>query len=322
MPVAWAAGIAAVGTVVAGSMAADAQGDATASNERIANSQAANGAEANKLARDQFDDAKAQRDKYAPYYDKLLQQQVKAGEDNTTRSDKQWANYESLFQPIEAKVASDAMNFDSPEKVAQRRGRAINDVDTQIAGQKGQAERALARSGVDAGSGRGFAIELNNSGAIARAAAGTKASSDSELQAIQLRSSAANFGRGLPGTGLSASGQAVSNAGAASGAITAPQASYNASVGLGLNALNTSIGANNSAAGIVQQGWQMNQAVANQNASTVGTLAGLGGKLAMTQYNPSGSSASSWTGGWGGFGTNGLGTSGPVGGTALDPAYG
>jgi hypothetical protein len=326
MPVVWAAGISAaatvVGSVVASDSARHSSNQAKDSANAATSAQERTAATANQLARDQFDDAKSQRDKYAPYYDKLLQQQVKAGEDNTTRSDKQWANYESLFQPIEAKVADDAMTYDSADKVAQRSDRAINDIDTQIAGQRGAAERGLARSGVDAGSGRGFALELNNSGAIARAAAGTKAANDSELQAIQLRAGAANFGRGLPNTGLSASGQAVSNAGAANGAIAAPQAQYNASVGLGLSALNTSIGANNSAGNLAGNNWAMANQQSQQQGSTIGTLAGLGGKLAMSYYNQPQTSQSAWTGGWSGSGTNGLGTTGPVGGTSFDPAYG
>src|SRR6476469_8724560 len=87
------------------------------------------------IAQQQLDVAKQQlaweKDRAAvedPMVQSIVNQQIQSGDANAKRADEQWNLYKSLYQPVEQRNVSDAMNFDSPERKEQMAAEAGADV--------------------------------------------------------------------------------------------------------------------------------------------------------------------------------------------------
>jgi hypothetical protein len=250
--------------------AGKAQDRATAAAESAA-------AEQNALSREQFDWNKEIYDRdTAPLQRQQMEMQTRIAEDALGRAakqdqlaDDQRAYYESTFKPIEQQVARDAAGYDSAENIERRSGMAAANINQQFSNAIGQRARMAGRYGL------GSSTFANQAGADSRAqalgAAGAKtgAAFDTMDKGIQLRAGAANFGRNMPNTALSAFGGANSSSGVAGGAVnsalagtTSATAGMNNAYGSRLNAIGSSSGLftsalNNSAraAGADAVGW-------------------------------------------------------------------
>lgn len=138
-------------------------------------------------------------------------------------------HYRSTFKPIEAKIAGDALAYDTPERRTAEAGLAMAGVGSQADIARLGLRRDLESRGVDANSGNS-AIALTRSAiaeAAAKAAAGNAASRQVETIGAAKMNDAAGLGRGIvssqgttAGIALNAGNASVGNAGAALGAAT------------------------------------------------------------------------------------------------------
>ena len=125
---------------------------------------------------------------------KSAQNEYDAAVDNRER-------YKSVFQPIEDEVVRDAASYDSPQKIAELRGRAIGDVNTQFDQARTNAAQRLESFGIDPGQTRQGALDIGvrTSQAAAAAGAGEGARLNAENTGRALRGEAVNIGKGYPG---------------------------------------------------------------------------------------------------------------------------
>lgn len=139
--------------------------------------------------------------------------------------------YEQVFQPLEDRMAREAIDFASPERQRLEMERAQSTVAQQFEAQRRAAVQNLESFGVDPSSTRFAALDAGSRVAQAAAAAGAGNQARAQTEAIgrALQSEAVNVGRGYPGqvagtygTALQSGNQAANTqlAGTASGAST------------------------------------------------------------------------------------------------------
>jgi hypothetical protein len=237
------------------------------------------------LAREQWDYGRELTDKYAPVYEELLQENLQNSRDNNERSRDQWDQYKNTFQPIEEQFAKDASTYDSPEETQRREGLAAATVQAQADAARESSGRTLAASGVAPGSGRSIATsnELDNSVTLAKAGAINQERNNTKLLGMQLRQSAAQFGRNQPGTSIAASQAALSGNTAATNTIGAQTNQAGAALAPAASLYSGAVGANNSAANISLNSFnsQMTNAqnVANSQGQIIGAGLGIAGQF-------------------------------------------
>lgn len=218
-----------------------------------------------------------------PLVQKIVDQQISQGDANAARSDEQWNIYKSLFQPVEARMVSDANNFDSQERKDRMAGQAAADVTQGYASANDQNQRAMERMGVNPNSGRFQALgnEMALGQAKDTAGAMNKARTDTELQGIALRTGAAQFGRNMPNTGIAADSVALNAGNSATSNLNAGNAAHAAGLNSAAQWFGGAQAGNQSAAniglGLYQSQLQRNQMQTNQLNSTLGGIGGLVG---------------------------------------------
>jgi hypothetical protein len=192
--------------------------------------------------------------------------------------------YEEMFRPFEDQWAEEAKNYDTPERRAQERSRAMADVNTQFDAQRRNALQRLEGYGIDPSTTRSGALDIGMRTQQAAAAAGAATQADRRVEDVgrALQSDVINLGRGALSNAAGFYGQAVGAGSAAQGnALNTTQS--------GAGAVQSSLGFSNAAlsgfgqsANIQSQGFQ-NQ-MANWNAGqqqTAGMLQGIGGMAGM-----------------------------------------
>lgn len=182
-------------------------GQAALSNAELAKEQVA-------LGREQLAWERERANRQDPLVEKIVNQQIRSGEKNDARSDEQWNIYQQLFKPVEERMVSEAMNFDSPERKERMAAEAAADVTRSFNAAQDNNLRAFGAMGINPNSARfaGLANETSLAQAKDTAGAMNKARRDTELQGIALRTGAAQFGRNMPNTGIAADSLAL-NAG-------------------------------------------------------------------------------------------------------------
>lgn len=202
----------------------------------------------------------------------------------------QQGRYRDTFQPIEDKLASDAMGWDSDARLASEAAKAKADVVGNAASQRAASQRSMASMGIDPRSGRYAGVEraTDLQTALASAGAQNAARDTVRMQAQDMRNNAANIGQRVNANANTATGlgmQAAQSGHTArnTGMNTAMQAKNlglaaagvgNSSAQLGLGnqgagyaGINTGLSAgsaaNNSLAGANQQ-WANNNAIMGQ----------------------------------------------------------
>lgn len=207
-------------------------------------------------------------------------------------AEEQQGRYKNTFQPIEDRLASDAMSWDSAERLQSESGKAKADVLANAAGQRDANQRAMMSMGVNPNSGRFAGVERATDTMTALGAAGAQnmARDNVRAQGIQLRGQATGIGQ-----------QVLNNA--------------NTATGLGLNARGAQQGATQAAysTGAAGKDMQMRAMTAGLAATGVGnTTASLGLGASGSPYS-SGSMAAGQQGG----GYAGLGAASGLGGAAI-----
>lgn len=205
-------------------------------------------------------------------------------------ANQQQNRYTTNFAPIEDKLASDAMNWDSADRLASESAKARGDVLDASARARATSARSMAAMGVNPNSGRfaGQARADNMNEALAAAGAGNLARDNVQMQAQQLRGQAAGVGQTVLGNSTAARGlgmqatQAEQNAKqAASGAATAGltqegqlRASGLGAAGVGYQGLGVGLTAGNSAVG--NQGAGQSSFISNNGIMGAGYQGAIG----------------------------------------------
>ena len=129
------------------------------------------GMRAQDLAERNFDWNQKLTEQFSPTHAALLKNALGEATKNAERGDDQWNQYKNVFQPIENKMAEDAMNYDSPEEVARREGLAAATVGRQFDNTQAQTSREW-RMGVSPTSSLGATAMTDQANARALASAG------------------------------------------------------------------------------------------------------------------------------------------------------
>lgn len=223
-------------------------GQAALSNAELAREQAA-------VAREQLAWEKQRADRQDPLVERIVNQQIQSTAKNDLRADEQWNIYQNLFRPVEERMVSDAMSFDSPERKARMAAEAGADVTRGFDAARDQNTRALASMGINPNSGRfqGLANETALSQAAATAGAMNQARRNTELQGIALRTGAAQFGRNMPNTGIAADSMALNAGNSAVGNLGANNQIRNANQMAAAQWFGGSMQGNNSTGSLLNQ---------------------------------------------------------------------
>ena len=270
-----AAVVGVAGTAYASNKASKAQGRATDAASAAA-------AEQNQLSRDQFDWNKEvyERDT-APMQRQQMEMQTRIANDSLARAakqdqlaDEQKAYYDTTFKPIEQKVAADAMDYDSADNVSRRSGIAGANVNQQFSNSRGQSARLAGRYGLGSTAFSGPAGSSERAQALGAAGAQTGAALETMDKGIQLRAGAANFGRNMPNTALSAMSGANGSSGVAGGAAnSALNGTVAATSGMN-NAYNSRISAAGSSGALMANSLNSTANMWGNAASGLGGFAG------------------------------------------------
>ena len=250
--------------------------DAVAEGQlRLANENAA-------VAREQIAYQREQDARYAPMFDRIISANIESQATADERSKEQWDNYMRVFAPTEERLATQALGYDTPTRRGEAAAEAVAGVDAQFDRSRQQRMRDLGRAGISLDSGRAMTLNMAESFARAKAAAGAdrQARQQVEITGMNLVDNAAKLGRGLAGTSLQAQGLGLSAGQAGTGAIGSQGAFHNAGMGAAQGfyggALSGFSGAGSTYANIAQQQAQARQA----SASALGGLGSLAGTLA------------------------------------------
>lgn len=257
-------------------------GEAAKSNSQIA-------AEQLDLGREQLAWERDRASRQDPMIERVVNQQIAQGDVNAARAADQWNIYKDTFYPIEAKMAKEAMEFDSPERKERMAAEAGADVSRGYDAAQEQNLRTMGAMGVNPNSGR-FA-SLANETALSRArdtsGAMNKARRDTELQGIALRTGAAQFGRNMPSTGIAADSLALNAGNSAVGNLGAGNQMRNANQQAAAQwfggATNSNASAANIGLGLYQgqmQGAQLQGDAMGGIGQLIGTLGMAGGMYA------------------------------------------
>lgn len=250
----------------------------------LAESSAESARIAQQTAREQLAWAKEQDTSNRALLDKVLVGQQAVQDETLKNAQTDRARYEQIYQPLENNLVSEFQNYDSPERQAQDRGRAMSDVNQQFDASRRNALQRLESYGVDPSQTRNAALDIGvrTQQAAAAAGAATNATRNTEATGRSLRAEALNIGKGYPsnvagsyGQSLAAGNSQVSNANATTGASAGAFQGANSYLG-------TAIQGAGQAGNTLTQGYQnqMAQFNANQQATT-GMLSAVGGVAGM-----------------------------------------
>lgn len=228
--------------------------------------------------------AKEQQAKNDALSQQVVDSAVRTQDANTAAAAADRKRYQDIYQPIEDKMAADALSYASPERKALEMGRASAQVATQFDAQRTAALQNLEGFGVDPSSTRYAALDIGTRAAqaAAQAAAANQTGQMVDATGRALQSEEVNVGRGYPGqvagtygTALAAGNQAINSglAATASGANNlygAGNSAVNAGLGLTASGVNSIFGAGNTAI-------NSNLASTASGANTMGTAPGWSG---------------------------------------------
>lgn len=154
------------------------------------------------FAKTQFAESQVRQDKVDALTNQVTTQQLGDMRKASARSDDQWDRYNNLFKPIEDRMVSDAMSYDTPEAQAKAAAEAKADVMSNASQSQQQNQRQMASMGIDPRSGRFAGVDRGNDLSLALAGAGAQNAAREGVKAtgMALREGAANFGRGATST--------------------------------------------------------------------------------------------------------------------------
>lgn len=144
-----------------------------------------------------------------------------------SQDDRQWAlKKRGQLDTAQSAIIDSAASYDEGDRRATLMGEATGDITNAFGLARKQADMDLSRLGVDPSSGRALAVrgEMGVSEALAKTAAGRRATEAAHTEGLQLKGKAADMLSGYPtmatglttsGAGLGANGVSVANSGLA-----------------------------------------------------------------------------------------------------------
>lgn len=253
---------------------------------------------AKEAADNQLAFSKEQYEFLKPYIQKQLQtgqdvatQQQADSAKASSRADQQWSQYQTTFQPIEEKMAQEAMDYGNAADQERAAGQAATDVTQQFQSQRAAAQRQLTSMGVKPNAGNFMAAEreMDASEAAARAAAMTGTRQAVKDKGVSLRAGAAAFGRNQTNTagqqvGLSTgSGSAATqSAGAGVGSTMAAGSQVAGGYGAQIGAANSAMQANLGLGGLMNSAYGNQAQMYGSQMAGMGQLAGMAGAMMMS----------------------------------------
>ena len=218
-------------------------------------------------AADQLAWAKEQDANNRALLERVVGVQLPIMEQTFAQAQRDRQRYEEVFVPMEDRLIAEADSFDSPQRQATERGRAIADVNSAFDAERRNAAARLESFGIDPSQTRAAALDVGVRTAQAAAAAGAATTAGNRVEDMgrAMRADVVNLGRGLPSQVAQSYGQsAATGQGALGGALNT------SSTGAALRtsnqgAINASLSGYGQGANIMSQGYQ-NQ-LAGFNAS-------------------------------------------------------
>lgn len=234
-------------------------------------------------AREQLEWAREQDALNRDLLQQVLDVQLPAMREQFTTAQADRARYEEMFRPFENQWAEEAKEYDTPERRALERSRALADVNTQFDAQRRNALQRLESFGVDPSQTRNAALDVGVRTAQAAAMAGAASGADRRVEDIgrALQSDVINLGRGALSNAAGFYGQAVGAGSAAQGNALNTTASGAQAIQSSLGFSNAALAGFNQSANIQNSGFQNQmqswQAGADQTAGMLQAAGGIAG---------------------------------------------
>lgn len=196
-----------------------------------------------------------------------------------SQSDRQWMlSRRDLLSGVQDKLVKDAADFNTEARREELAGQAMADVNTAASSARDQSARALARMGVNPGSGRALALDQQTQIAQTAAGAGAanKARESARAEGYALTDRASNALAGYPAMSSAATGSGASFAAGGVGLVNSGLAGQNSGFGSAATVAGQ-LGANATSMWGQQASYKNAQDQINQGESLGGVLGGLGG---------------------------------------------
>lgn len=235
--------------------------------------------------KEQFKESNRRQGRVDNLTERVTNAQLQSQELADQRSTEQYDRFQKLFFPVENRVVSDAMTFDTPEAREKAAAEAAAGIKIESGQARQDAARTAASYGIRPDSGRFTGIDRAASINEGLAVAGAKNTARERVktQGMALRESAANFGRGFASTsaqqaslGLQAGSSGIQNQ-------LAAENNFRANTGIMQQGFQGGMQGNSSGAGILNQQYQNNiqayqaqTAADGQTGQVLGSLAGAG----------------------------------------------
>ena len=224
----------------------------------IAEANQAISAESMAFAREQAAINNADRKRLLDSTEGIMSRQLGLAEKEAARSDDYYNYAKSTFRPVEQAIARDAMNFNTGQYARDLAARAGTDVNTGFENARSQGMRSLSRMGVrpDSGAFAATVGKLASDQALGLANAQTNAYLTADQMKRGALTNAASVGRGYPGASQGSSQLAGGNLAGANNSMNQTQGAVNQGAMIPGQYYNTSMNANNAAAGNLNMGFQ------------------------------------------------------------------
>jgi hypothetical protein len=254
-----------------------------------ANAMEAQGEWAFLTSQDQLAWAREQDAKNRELLDQVLAPQLAAQQDQMDWAKKDRARYEGVYQPIEDQLIQDFQSYNTPERQAQERGRAMADVASSFDAQRRNALQRLEGFGVDPSQTRNAALDvaMRTQQGAAMAASATNAQRVTEDKSRAMRADAINIGRGMPsqvaqsyGQSVAAGSQAMGGANSTFGTSAGAMGNPTAWGGMGMQGMQGAAGITNSGFQNSMTAYNAQQAANSNMWSGVGSAVGMAAMLA------------------------------------------
>ncbi len=187
---------------------------------------------------------------------------------------------QSIFEPLQDRIATDAENYDTAERRADAAASARADVDAGFSATQSAMQRALGRSGIRPGSARSMTMMQDVAGeqAKARAGASTGAVRNVEQQGYARRMDAAGMGQGVFGGQATMQQVATQSGNSSVGNAGAGMNAAMSGADLMKSGFNTAMQGKQIAGNLYGQQAQI-QAAAGDNSGMWGALGGVAGSF-------------------------------------------
>lgn len=221
---------------------------------------------------------RARQAEFDPMFKKILQSSLQQQDLSAEQSAEQWKSYRDTWQPVEAKLAKQAMEFDTPQRREAEAAAAAADVGIQYDQQGRALDRDLARSNTTLSSGKALAMKSGMALAQARDTASAQGNARRQVEqaGIALTDNAARFGRNMTSTGIETARLSLGAGQSAGGTMAQQQGTYNQGLAGAQGFFQGAVGANSSAGNLLLGAANVQQQSDAANSQLVGSLAGAG----------------------------------------------